>query len=119
MMSETAFFVKDVMSPSGSVSIVMDGAAKSADIDTHTRTARIRLHHAALDVDGKFARPDQTISMRGEPGHQDLCNLEQAFLLDAVRNDTDLTRHLDDAIRSLEIALAADRSMRERRAIDL
>ncbi len=37
MMSETAFFVKDVMSPKGSVSIVMDEGAKSDDIDTHTR----------------------------------------------------------------------------------
>src|SRR5690606_29321827 len=35
MISETAFFVKDVMSPNGSVSIVMDPNAKSDDIDTH------------------------------------------------------------------------------------
>ena len=38
MISETAFFVKDVMTPNGSVSIVMDPSAKSDDIDTHTRT---------------------------------------------------------------------------------
>ena len=37
----------------------------------------------------------------------------------AIRDDLDLTRHMSDAVRSLEIVLAADRSMRERRAIDL
>ena len=47
MISETAFFVKDVMSPNGAVSIVMDPGAKSDDIDTHTRTDRIRVHRAA------------------------------------------------------------------------
>jgi len=119
MISETAFFVKDVMTPNGSVSIVMDEGAKSADIDTHTKTAKIRLHRAALDGAGKFTQPDQMISMQGEPGHQDLCNLEQAFLLMAIAEDLDLTRHMGDAIRSLEVVLAADRSMRERRAIDL
>jgi predicted dehydrogenase len=119
MISETAFFVKDVMSPNGAVSIVMDEGAKSADIDTHTKTAKIRLHRAALDADGNFVEPGRMISMQGEPGHQDLCNLEQAFLLRAITEDLDLTRHMDDAIRSLDVVLAADRSMRERRAIDL
>ncbi|RUV85253.1 Gfo/Idh/MocA family oxidoreductase, partial [Mesorhizobium sp. M1A.F.Ca.IN.020.32.1.1] len=38
MVSETAFFVKDVMSPKGSVSIVMKEGVKSDDIDTHTKT---------------------------------------------------------------------------------
>jgi len=119
MISETAFFVKDVMSPNGSVSIVMDEGAKSADTETHTKTANIRLHRAALDAAGRFVDGDETISMQGEPGHQELCALEQAFLLKAIAEDMDLTRHMDDAIRSLDVVLAADRSMRERRAVDL
>lgn len=119
MISETAFFVKDVMSPNGSVSIVMEEGAKSADIDTHTKTSRIRLHHAALRPDGRFAQADEWLSMQDEPGHQDLCEREQAFVLNAIRGDVDLTRHMSDAVRSLEIVLAADRSMRERRAMDL
>jgi predicted dehydrogenase len=119
MISETAFFVKDVMSPNGSVSIVMKEGTHSADVDTHTKTSTIRLHHAALQADGGFAREDQLFSMDDEPGHQDLCDREQAFVLRAIREDLDLTKHREDAVRSLEIALAADRSMRERRAIDL
>ncbi|TIU01944.1 MAG: gfo/Idh/MocA family oxidoreductase, partial [Mesorhizobium sp.] len=79
MISETAFFVKDVISPNGCVSIVMKEGVKSDDIDTHTKTSTIRLHSAATDADGKFAKPDETLSMEGEPGHQDLCDLEQAF----------------------------------------
>jgi len=119
MISTTAFFVKDVMSPKGSVSIVMNEGADSADIDTHTKTANIRIHHADLGPDGRFARPDEHLSMQDEPGHQALCEREQAFVLKAIREDLDLTRHMNDAIRSLEVVLAADRSMRERRAIDL
>ena len=119
MISETAFFVKDVMSPKGSVSIVMNEGAKSADVDTHTKTSTIRVHPAALGPDGRFLQPDSLISTSEEPGHQELCDREQAFLLRAIREDWDLTRHGEDAVRSLEVALAADRSMRERRAIDL
>ncbi len=119
MISETAFFVKDVMGPRGAVSIVMDEGAASADVDTHTKTARIRLHGAATGPDGAFLAPDELLSMADEPGHQALCEREQAFVLDAILHDRDLSRHMQDAVRSLDVVLAADRSMRERRAIDL
>ena len=56
MMSEEAYFVKDVVGPRGCVSIV--GVEKTAsgsdEIDAHTRTNRLRLHHAALDGAGRF-----------------------------------------------------------------
>ena len=119
MISETAFFVKDVMGPRGSVSIVMDEGAASADVDTHTKTARIRVHSAARDADGAFLAPDTIASRADEPGHQELCEREQAFVLDAILHDRNLGVHMDDALRSLAIVLAADRSMREMRAVDL
>jgi hypothetical protein len=119
MISETAFFVKDVMSPKGAVSIVMDEAAKSDDVDTHTKTARIRVHHSELKPDGSFAKADSWFSTEDEPGHQALCDREQAYLLKAIREDIDLTRHMQDAITSLEIALAAETSMREGRVVKL
>jgi len=119
MISETAFFVKDVMSPNGCVSIVMDESAKSDDIDTHTKTSRIKVHRAATDKDGKFAQPDQMLSMQGEPDHQGLCDLEQAFVLKAIREDLDLTRHMSDAVKSLAVCLAADESVRTGKAIKL
>ena len=112
MISDAAFFVKDVMSPKGSVSIVMDEGARSDDIDTHTKTARIKVHRAARGPDGCFAAPDEILSMTGEPGHQELCEREQAFVLKAIREDLDLSRHMDDAVTSLKVCLAADESVR-------
>ena len=114
MMSETAFFVKDVISPNGCVSIVMNEGAKSDDIDTHTKTQMIRVHRAKTGKDGKFASPDQDLSMKDEPDHQGLCDREQAFLLKAIREDFDLTRHMDDAVKSLAVCLAADESVQLR-----
>ncbi|TIQ02565.1 MAG: gfo/Idh/MocA family oxidoreductase, partial [Mesorhizobium sp.] len=71
-----------------------------------------RLHSAATGPDGKFAKEDELLSMEGEPGHQELCDREQAFLLKAIREDIDLTRHMDDAVKSLAVCLAADESVR-------
>ena len=119
MISETAFFVKDVISPKGSVSIVMDPNAKSDDIDTHTKTAVIRLHSAETGPDGTFLRKDEDLVMAGEPGHQELCDREQAFVLKAIREDIDLTRHMDDAVQSLRICLAADESVRTGQPVKL
>jgi len=119
MISETAFFVKDVMSPKGSVSIIVEEGSKSSDLDTHTKTSRIKLHRGALGPDGKFARPDEWLSMAGEPGHQGLCDLEQAYVLKAITENIDLTRHMDDAVQSLRICLAADESVRSGKAVRL
>jgi predicted dehydrogenase len=119
MISETAFFVKDVMTPKGCVSIVMKEGAKSADMETHTKTSTIRTHWSARDAQGKYARPDEDRSMADEPGHQELCNREQAFVLKAVREDLDLSQHMSDAVRSLAVVLAADKSVRDGGAVKL
>ena len=118
-MSETAFFVKDVISPNGCVSIVMDEHAKSDDHDTHTKTQMIRLHSAKTGPDGRFTQADIDLSMADEPGHNELCSREQAFVLKAIREDLDLNRHMEDAVQSLRICLAADESVRTGRAVAL
>jgi predicted dehydrogenase len=116
MMSETAFFVKDMIGPRGSVSIAAKESAgdksTSADHDSHTRTNALRLHHAALKADGSFAQPDEIIATAEEPGHQDLCNLEQKLFLDAIVNNRDLAAHHEEALNSLRIVFAADESIR-------
>ncbi len=112
MMSETAFFVKDVISPKGSVSIVLEGEAKSDDHEVHTRTSNIRIHHADLDDQGRFARPDTMLKIDEDPGHQGLCDLEQDFVQRAINDDLDLSDHMDDAVKSLAIALAADTAVK-------
>jgi predicted dehydrogenase len=113
MMSETAFFVKDMIGPKGSVSIAMDESKTgSSDVDSHTRTSALRVHHGQLDDQGEFARSDDLISMVDEPGHQELCNREQLMFLDAILNDRNLDQHVQDGINSLRIVLAADESVR-------
>jgi predicted dehydrogenase len=123
MMSEVAFFVKDVIGPKGCVSIVKDpnadSAGGSADIDSHTKTNTIRLHHAALDARNEFARPDEFINTEDEPDHQGLCDREQAFLLRAIQQDVDLSAHMADAVKSLAIVLAADESVRTGQVVSL
>jgi predicted dehydrogenase len=110
MMSETAFFVKDIISPNGSVSIVDSDKGASADIDGHTKVGGILLHQPT---------GDRLIDAQDEPGHQGLCDLEQAYVLAAIAGDIDLTRHIDDAVQSLRICLAADESIRTGKVIAL
>jgi predicted dehydrogenase len=122
MMSETAFFVKDVIGPKGCVSIVAKTAAsagKSADVDSHSKTESLRVHHAARGADGNFAQPDELIDVNDEPTHDELCRREQEVFLRAIREDTDLSAHWQSALDSLRIVLAADQSFREGRTVKL
>jgi predicted dehydrogenase len=116
MMSEQAYFVKDVIGPKGSVSIVMAETAganlRSSDISAHTKTSQILLHHGVLAADGALARADERIDTADEPSHDDLCEREQRYLLHAIEEDLDLGAHMGDAVRSLSIVLAADRAVR-------
>ena len=129
MMSETAYFVKDVVGPKGAVSIVAGQAdsgrdrteevSDSADIDRHTKTDALKVHYAEVGPDKNFVRKDEIISMEDEPGHQELCDREQAFFLRAIHEDLDLAESMDAAVNSLRIVLAAEQSINEKRAIEL
>lgn len=110
MMSETAFFVKDVISPNGSVSITDADGGDSADIGGHTKVGALLVHR----LDG-----DERIDLAQEPGHQALCDAEQAFVRRAIEEDLDLGRHMDDAVQSLAICLAADESVRTGKRVAL
>jgi predicted dehydrogenase len=103
MMSETAYFVKDVISPNGAVSIVDAEADDSSEIDSHTKVGALLLHR----LEG-----DQHLTLKDEPGHQALCDAEQAFVIRAIAENLDLSRHMEDAVQSLAICLAADESIR-------
>ena len=112
-MSETAFFVKDVVGPRGSVTIVTpETKTDSSDIDSHIKTNQLRVHFSELNEKGEFTRKDELIDMAGEPGHQELCDREQEFFINSILNDEDLEDHMDSALSSLRIVLAADESIR-------
>jgi len=130
MMSEVAYFVKDIVGPNGSASIAYkpqegqseaktDQISDSADIDQHTKTNAIKLHHAELDEHNHFKRKDEWISTEDEPSHQELCDREQAWFLKTIVEDIDLTESMADAVNSLKIVLAAQQSIDEKRSIDL
>ncbi len=112
MMSETAFFIKDVIGPEGSVSISEVPESESADIGGHTKTGVLQRHYNIVDGQGRFLHPDAFIHIENEPDHDGLCLLEQELFLKAIRENLDLTPHLKDAINSLKIVLAADASIR-------
>lgn len=115
MISETAFFVKDVIGPKGSVSIVADEVAKlgkSDSVAAHTQTESLRVHYADLDSEYHFTKKDTHINLADEPDHQELCDREQQFFLQAITDDLDLTKANVDAVNSLRIALACDESVR-------
>lgn len=115
MISETAFFVKDVFGPKGAVSIVAEEATqsgKSDHVDSHTQTESIRIHHSDLDSTNKFTKKDEWILMKDEPSHQELCDREQRYFLQSILSDLDLTDHLQDALNSLKIAFACDESVK-------
>jgi predicted dehydrogenase len=121
MMSETAFFVKDVIGPWGSVSIVMaeGGGVKSDDINAHTRTSQILWHKVEKGPDGQLVTRDERIDMTDEPDHDALCEREQRFLLRAIEEDLDLSDHMEDAVKSLRIVMAADQSVRTGEVVQL
>ena len=122
MVSETAFFVKDVFGPKGSVSIVAGRAGQpgqSADLGSHTSAEALRLHHSALAPDGSFAKRDEVVNVPDEPDHDELCRREQQVFLQAIRGEIDLEPHWRSAIDSLRVVLAADQSFREGRTVTL
>ena len=110
MMSQTAYFVKDIVSPNGAVSIVDTASDNSAEIEGHTKVGGLLVHRPS---------GDEHIALEDEPGHQALCDAEQRFVLRAILEDADLTRHMNDAIQSLAICIAADKSIRRGMAVQL
>lgn len=119
MMSETAVFIKDVIGPKGSVSISDTPKGDSQDIEGHTKTGGLRLHHSLLNDKNSFAKEDEFISTSDEPDHDGLCLLEQEYFLKAIAEDQDLGDHLCDAVNSLRIVLAADESFKSGKTITL
>ncbi len=111
MMSENAFFIKDVIGPKGSVSIMAKNASRqgeSDNVEAHTKTESLLLHHGDLDGQNNFTKADTWVDLKDEPDHQELCNREQQFFLRAIAEDIDLTDHLYDAVNSLKVAFACD-----------
>jgi predicted dehydrogenase len=122
MMSETAYFIKDVVGPKGCVSIVAGKSSTSKhsdNIDAHTQTESLLVHYSDRNIEGSYERDDEIIDLQDEPDHNELCKREQEFLLKCIQQDLDLSDHWNDAVNSMRIVLAADESIKTGRTIDL
>ena len=122
MMSETAFFVKDVVGPKGCVTIeARDAGAEgqSDNVDAHTKTEALRRHYSEIDENKQFVRKDEWVETDDEPDHDELCRREQEYFLRAIQDDQNLDDHMQDAINSMKIVIAADESFRTGKTIDL
>ncbi len=99
MMSYEAQSIMDVVTPQGAVSLVLQ--------DDGTRALMTRLKGAVeakrIDVPGLFTRDA-------------LCALQRSYMERALMEDVDLSAHLNAAIQSLSICIAADESIKSGRA---
>ncbi|MDF5689330.1 Gfo/Idh/MocA family protein [Aquirufa aurantiipilula] len=122
MISQTAYFVKDVFGPKGSVSIVAKdagGEGKSDSVESHTKTESLRVHKSDINAQNEFTQEDEWVNLLDEPDHQGLCDREQAYFYDAITQNWDLTDHVADAVNSLKIAFACDESVKTGKMIEL
>jgi hypothetical protein len=104
MLSAEASFVRDVVGPHGSVTMHEEAFV---------------LHRGALDAGGAFAAADVREPVHRDPTLVDLCRREQEFFAQSIAGGLDLSAHHAAALLSLRIVLAAERSIRESRAIEL
>jgi hypothetical protein len=88
----------------------MDGVIKSECL---------LLHRADTDKNGSFAHKDELITLDETPDVKELCRREQEYLLKAIKEDIDLSNHLEDAVNSLKIVQAADESFRTNSPVQL
>ncbi|MEX2463327.1 MAG: Gfo/Idh/MocA family oxidoreductase [Balneolaceae bacterium] len=123
MISEQAYFVKDVMGPKGSVSISKNTfdlpRGSSSDIAEHTAVKQLRVHYSELDDYGNLKHDDELLNAPSEPGHDELCYLEQEFFLKSIQQDIDLSDHLREVVHTLKIVLASDESVKTGKTIEL
>ena len=122
MISETAFFVKDVIGPKGSVSIVSEDDVfdkESDNLENHTKNNCLKIHSSSLDSNQNFISPNRKVVYNDDPSHQDLCDFEQEYFYNSITNDINLNSHLEDAYKSLQIALACDEAVKKSKTIYL
>jgi len=122
MISKTAFFVKDVIGPNGSVSIVEPSEntdIESSKIDSHTKTNMLLIHKEKRDENGKFINNDEYINTENEPDHLELCVIEQKYLLKLIKQDIDISKDMNDVINTMKIVLAADESIKNGNKVKL
>ncbi|WDE95769.1 Gfo/Idh/MocA family oxidoreductase [Lentisphaera profundi] len=122
MASTKAFSIKDVWGPKGAVTMGADkplNEQQSDNVDSHSKTGGLRIHSAEIDDNNQFINNDEWIDTGDEPDHDGLCFLEQEYFLKSILENIDLNEHMQGAIDSLKIVLAADKSFKTGQTISL
>ena len=117
MMSETAFFVKDVVGPKGCV-IDRQGPERGGRRRVRPTSTATRRRTACASTTPPSTRATSSCGRtsssapRTSPTTRRCATASRRFFLRAIREDLDLSDHMDDAVNSLRIVLAADESVR-------
>lgn len=123
MMSESAYFIKDVIGPKGSISVSKNThnlpGGSSADIEEHTKVNQLIRHYADSAENGESKGRNEVLETPDEPGHDELCFYEQQYFLKAIREDIDLSDHMRAAVQTLQIVLACDESVKTGKKVAL
>jgi len=88
-------------------------------MEDHYRSGGAGAPVSAIYPGAAAHQADERIDTADEPSHDDLCEREQRFLLRAIAEDLDLGDHMDDAVKSLRIVIAADESVRSGKIVEL
>ena len=124
MMSEVAFFVKDVIGPKGCVSIVKDPNADVGDgIERHRQPHEDQLHPPAPQRDRRRQESSRSrtssSTRRTSPIIRGCAIASRRSCCARSGKNVDLTDHMQDAVNSLRIVLAADESVRTGQVVTL
>ena len=119
MMSKTSNFIKDVIGPAGSVSIDKDPSEDPSSVKGHTEAERLIHHYSDVDENGLSSKEDEIIFFPDSPSHDELCKLEQEYLYKSITEDIYIIPHVDDAVNSLKICLAAVESYKTGKTVYL
>lgn len=84
----------------------------SADIEEHTSLKQLLLHYSKLDEKGNLTRKQHIVDTTEEPGHDELCYLEQTCFINGIHNDLDLKDHLTEVVHTVSVVLASDQSVK-------
>ena len=129
MMSEVAYFVKDVVGPAGRLDRRAQGGGQ-----TEARRTRSRIPPTSTSTPrptrSRSTTPTSTrrtisrartsgSTWRTSPITRSCATASRRSSSKAIREDLDLSDWMDDAVNSLRIVLAADESIRTRRAVEL
>ena len=125
MMSRAGALLRDVVSPSGSVSVVSNEYDSSNSLSDQNRDSSAIIVRHTKPMQTQFEHKDwdpyveTRLPFNGKMSQDLLCEREQAYVHKAIVENIDLSEHHHDALQSLEICLAAHKSVSTGKTVQL